>query len=414
MRHFRFSIAGLMGVVLMSAVGLAALRNPTRPWAGAMVLSTYGMLGLAILCAVVRGRARRAWWLGFCIFGWGYLSLEGVRAWQDTIELPTRVLIHAIGPWLGNPSTGPFIDFPDELNPWYAQIGHCLLTLLAALLGGFLAGGFLAVPKDCPGGGSTGSRPSGPPPRTWWHGLMVAVLAGLVLAGSFGTIRSRTAPGLWAGATFLLACGLLGLTCLGAILGRERRRPACLGATLFGAGYMLLVFARNPYPTLPTGEFLNLLRPWFPPIAIDAGPGNARVFAMLDRTIPMHFPEETSLDEVLSYIKQATATPTDHGLSMYADPIDLQECERSLSYTVTIDAEGVPLRTTLRLCLWQVDLDYRVRDGYVSITGVDQAGSDPEDPFVIVGHCWLALLAAGFGTVAALLISREDRIARSG
>ena len=128
----------------------------------------------------------------------------------------------------------------------------------------------------------------------------------------------------------------------------------------------------------------------------------------------MHFPDETSLDDVLKYIKQATATPTDPGIPIYVDLIRLIECERGTSSTVTIDADGLPLKTTLRLCLRQLDLDFSVQDGYVLITSEDQVASDLEDPFLIVGHCLLALLAAGFGAVAAPLISRADRIARTG
>ncbi len=79
MRTVRFSIAGLMGAVLVAAVGLAALRIASPIWAGAMLLLTYVVLGLAILCAVLRGRAERAWWLGFCVFGWGYLGCVGSR-----------------------------------------------------------------------------------------------------------------------------------------------------------------------------------------------------------------------------------------------------------------------------------------------------------------------------------------------
>ena len=81
---------------------------------------------------------------------------------------------------------------------------------------------------------------------------------------------------------------------------------------------------------------------------------------------------------------------------------------------MTIDADGLPLKTTLRLCLRQLDLDFSVQDGYVLITSEDQVASDLEDPFLIVGHCLLALLAAGFGAIAAPLISREDRIDRTG
>ena len=119
MRTSRFSIAGLMGAVLVAAVGLAALRSASPIWAGAMLLLTYVVLGLAILCAVLRGRARRAWWLGFCVFGWGYLGLRGESGpGVDSIKLPTTAMLEALGPWLGVPvlhSTG--LDTTDRLEP---------------------------------------------------------------------------------------------------------------------------------------------------------------------------------------------------------------------------------------------------------------------------------------------------------
>ena len=92
MRHFRFSIAGLMGAVLVAAVGLAALLSASPIWAGAMVLLTYVVLGLAILCAVLRGPAERACWLGFCVFGMGYMAVMFAAADAAGVtSLPRRV-----------------------------------------------------------------------------------------------------------------------------------------------------------------------------------------------------------------------------------------------------------------------------------------------------------------------------------
>ena len=64
----------------------------------------------------------------------------------------------------------------------------------------------------------------------------------------------------------------------------------------------------------------------------------------------------------------------------------------------------------MRLCLRQLDLDFSVQDGYVLITSEDQVASDLGDPFLIVGHALLALLAAGIGAIAALLISKAHRV----
>jgi hypothetical protein len=75
---------------------------------------------------------------------------------------------------------------------------------------------------------------------------------------------------------------------------------------------------------------------------------------------------------------------------------------------------------TLRLCLNQLDLAFGVTDGYLLITSAesfDQALlSAPEDAFQAVGHCVLALIAAGIGGLAAPrvcnLASRDGRSTR--
>ena len=61
----RISIRTLMALVLVSAIGLAALRNASELWAGMMLRLALAAVGVAILgVALMRGR-ERAWWLGF-------------------------------------------------------------------------------------------------------------------------------------------------------------------------------------------------------------------------------------------------------------------------------------------------------------------------------------------------------------
>ena len=142
----------------------------------------------------------------------------------------------------------------------------------------------------------------------------------------------------------------------------------------------------------------------------------------------MTFPDPTPLNVVLEYIKQATATKTYPGIPIYIDIIGLQEAEMTPSSKLSIDLLGVPLKTTLRICLEQLGLDYRVQDGYLRVTKAADPGeldspdliaysqrwnrpesvglsSDLDDPFLIVGHCLLALLAAGCGTTLAPLVA---------
>jgi hypothetical protein len=241
-------------------------------------------------------------------------------------------------------------------------------------------------------------------------------VAAMALFASLFAVRSTSAPGLCAGGTFLVTCGLLGLTALGAILDRRRRGEIWLGATLFGAGYMILAFGRdpvpNPWPHLPTDQFLSALRPWLPRSAESfflssdkVAAANARVLKALDEPVEMHFPDETPLEDVVKHIKRETTGADGMVIPIYIDPIGMQEAERYPTSVVTLDLEGVPLKTTLDLCLKQLDLAYLVRDGVLMITSEESASALYQDPFLIVGHFMMAIVAAAFGGALAPLVS---------
>jgi hypothetical protein len=79
----RFSIRGLMAFVVISAVGLAALRNAGDLWAGMLLLFALASVGAAVMGAFILQGRDRYWWAGFAFFGGGYLAL-------------------AVGPWLSD------------------------------------------------------------------------------------------------------------------------------------------------------------------------------------------------------------------------------------------------------------------------------------------------------------------------
>jgi RNA polymerase sigma factor (sigma-70 family) len=117
-----------------------------------------------------------------------------------------------------------------------------------------------------------------------------------------------------------------------------------------------------------------------------AGPGinddrakdvkSQQIHAKLDVPISMSFNEETPLEDVLKYVRQATTTETYSGIPIYVDPFGLQEAEKSLTSTVrNMDLEGVPLRRTLQLLLKQLDLIYFVEDGILCITSAKSEGA---------------------------------------
>src|SRR5689334_9877107 len=87
MRLPRYSLAGLMVAVLVAAVGLAALRFATPMWASSVHTVFLGLLLAALLGACLATGRARAGWLGFAVFGWGYL-LFGFTSWFSAGTAP--------------------------------------------------------------------------------------------------------------------------------------------------------------------------------------------------------------------------------------------------------------------------------------------------------------------------------------
>jgi hypothetical protein len=159
-----FSITGLMALVLLTGLAVAALRNT---WVGTMLLVTLGVLGGSILGAIYRRGPRRAFWQGFALFGLGYLVLA-----SRPQDLPTGALLDALyarvsprevvamdpfaaaaaseegrvldpNPPPGSAPAGALasdaivaIGTVDQRA--FQSVGHLILTLLAALSGGLV------------------------------------------------------------------------------------------------------------------------------------------------------------------------------------------------------------------------------------------------------------------------------------
>jgi hypothetical protein len=416
MRKVRFSIGALMGAVLVAALGLAVVRYGSQVSAGALFLLTCGVLCLGLVGIVCRGGTERAWWVGFTLFGWGYMALAFWFS-EPLKELPTTTLLAALGPSLGIPTPGYTAGSRTAgLDRSYAQAGHCFWTLLAALIGGILAWTLFGGPARDPDRSITAAHGQGQEPHGWWRRPAVIGLVAFVLVVLVAVAGARLAPGLWAGATFLLTCALLGFSALGALCGRSRSRQIWLGATLFGAVYMVLTFGRSPdhpsWPSIPTDHFLNALRPGPSPVVGGFPISSHRIDSTkelivqaLDRLVPMRFPNQTPLDDVLKYIVDATRGADGKGIPIYVDPVGLHEAQKNLTSPVSIEVEGVPLRHSLSKCLKQLGLAYSVRDGYVMISSEGAVMPVYDDPFLIVGHCLLALIAAGLGGVLGPLAS---------
>jgi hypothetical protein len=162
MRRFRFSIAGLLGIVLFLAVALAALRASTAAWDACLLGLALTVLPTAILRAVHRTDRKRAYWLGFGLFGWVYLIASLIPPVES--RLPTTkglAYLATMGSWpppaglpyfdygsdgildlsvAGGSSTSPGLVISTSGTPEnFVRIGHSLLALALAFIGGHLS-----------------------------------------------------------------------------------------------------------------------------------------------------------------------------------------------------------------------------------------------------------------------------------
>jgi hypothetical protein len=421
MRLIRATIAGLMGAVLITALGLTALRSASEIWAGATLLATCGVLGLAVVGTVCRDAAERAWWLGFTVFGWGYLAMAFSSS-VDATKLPTFTLLALVCKMTGIdvPIVFPRFSMRGEIDPSFLRIAHCLWALLAASLGGILASGLFTVSPLVISRERREAHEAIQTPPTWWRRPVIIGLSGIAMVVSVAVAGSRWTPGRWSGTTFLLTCGLLVLAALGAVVCRGRAREIWLGTALFGWGYLILAFGWHPYawecPNLVTRDVLETIRPWLPAgvsgiPAVDniADPANARILRLLGETVGMHFNEPTPLENLLKHVRSATSRVDGEGIPIFVDPIGLQEVEQSMTSTVRLYRDDLPLKTSLHYCLRQLDLNYPVTGGFLKITSADDELPVGNDPFLVVGHCLLGLAAACLGGAMGPLVAGGKR-----
>lgn len=199
MGRMQFSLTGLLVAVLVLAVACAALMSHSEIVASAAVTLQIGLLAFGIVGIVCRREAKRAFWVGFTVFGLVYASASNqimLQAWgfgggwqtggtelltekflqfifsQKKFHPHVGMLVEAKWPnaggsyypakiieiaddgqihveWVGSPGdqwTAP----KDVRADWRVHIvtGHSVFCLLIAILGGFIARIFGAANRD--------------------------------------------------------------------------------------------------------------------------------------------------------------------------------------------------------------------------------------------------------------------------
>jgi FG-GAP-like repeat len=93
MRRFRFNIASVLGVILVLGVGFAALRESSDLWEHGIFTLTLAALLISILLVIHRPEKKRAFWIGFALFGWIYLGLSRVPSIESRL-ITTKALAY--------------------------------------------------------------------------------------------------------------------------------------------------------------------------------------------------------------------------------------------------------------------------------------------------------------------------------
>ena len=92
MRDFRFNIVSILGAIVFVGFGFAALRQADDLWNSSLFSLTIGLLLAAVLLAIYRTEARRAFWIGFALFGWGYSSVSVIPLTESRL-ITTKALV---------------------------------------------------------------------------------------------------------------------------------------------------------------------------------------------------------------------------------------------------------------------------------------------------------------------------------
>jgi hypothetical protein len=138
MRRFQASLSHLLLLVLGCGVALAALRSASELWSALLFTLAVGSFLVAVLLTVYRRGGRRAFWLGFAVFGWTYLLLGLVPEARSQLAT-TRLLDYLLsqvfhkdaavavafspdGKWIASESTSA------EVRLWDAKTGQTVVV----------------------------------------------------------------------------------------------------------------------------------------------------------------------------------------------------------------------------------------------------------------------------------------------
>ncbi|WP_406697033.1 hypothetical protein V5E97_39205 [Singulisphaera sp. Ch08] len=90
------------------------------------------------------------------------------------------------------------------------------------------------------------------------------------------------------------------------------------------------------------------------------------IHQMLDLSISAKF-DGSPLEDLLKYLKAASTGTNDNGLPIYVEPTGLADMGQTATSPVTVDVEGVKIRSVLERALRPLGLSFTVKDGLLVI-----------------------------------------------
>jgi hypothetical protein len=173
MLAFRFSMLWLLGLVALAAMILAGLLFASPVVVSIGYTLNFVLLLSALPAILYRTEGRRAFWIGFALFGWSYLifiwtssntsrllTMQALQPLHSSMKrTETRVIRNVdVDPFSGSTSTTTSTTVVEDIPVWhdFMHVGHQGWTILLALLGGCIARWFWATKNST-------SRAIGPP-----------------------------------------------------------------------------------------------------------------------------------------------------------------------------------------------------------------------------------------------------------
>lgn len=146
MRHPRFTIARLLGVILILGLVFAGLRSGSNDWFKLIYTLTF----LKLVYAGIAARYRGVFWYGFAVAGWAYFVI-GFGPWIGSPppgavnrNLVSSVVLEVVSGTMSRHdspewSTGPGRNLTGIIRDNRGGIAHCALTIMFGFTGGLVS-----------------------------------------------------------------------------------------------------------------------------------------------------------------------------------------------------------------------------------------------------------------------------------